>query len=117
MSGVGDVKRPQHERLQDAENDDVGGNAKGQGEYRGDGKAWGAEHLAGCKAQVLRHCLHAKRHRFVALFPQLHHIAELPHRCLTCGLRRHPAGDKLLGRLRAMKCHFLIQLVEEPLAA
>ena len=113
FTGVGYVKRPQDEGLEDAENDNVGSNAKREGGYGGDGKAWGAEHLANCKSQILHHRLHSKRHRLVALLPQLRHIAELPHRCLTRGLGSHPAGDKLLRRLGAMKSHFFVQFIEE----
>src|SRR5258708_4306073 len=57
FAGLGNVKRPQDESLEDTENDNVGSNAKREGGYGGDGEAWGTKQLADCKSKVLHYRL------------------------------------------------------------
>ena len=58
--GLGHVERTQDQALEDAEDDDVGGDAEGEGEDGGEGEAGRPAELADGESQVLEQVVHGR---------------------------------------------------------
>ena len=103
---VGHSERPQQNRIQHAEDDDVGANAQHQSDGGYDRECWRPAQHAQRITNIEQQVLQKWQARFgVVAFPNRLHCAELQAGVAACFVVRHAGADVLLRLGRYMRFH------------